>query len=388
MAKLNSIWTQAAYLEMSTLSRSTDIIKHLSSEIPRNNPVLDSMMFLRHNIADWQHPADFVFEPSPVWLDDDGMVTNEAAKTFLRNILSKSKGQLGELRRQTDQKRKDLDGMKRIKQGIRAGKDKQDEVEVARATFTVRESLHEVERRKITAEIELATIVEAVGDVSVGARNHNFKAQTYKIPTNCDFCGERIWGLSAKGFDCRDCGFTCHSKCELKVPADCPGESNKEERKKLKAERTEASHATQPLDEPVRDGQASALALTRSNTAGTMNTLSSDYAAHGNRTVSGSLSLASDETFENTRPALSKGSSAPGPRLRAPPPTQYQTGTNGNGSRAAQPKAKVVYSYQKTGQGEISVAEGMEVAVLELDGNTRTRFRHCDTDREQMALAG
>jgi len=374
VAKLNSIWTQAAYLEISTLTRSTDIIKHLSSEIPRNNPILDSMMFLRHNVANWQYPADFVFEPSPVWLDDDAMVTNEAAKTFLRNILSKSKGQLGELRRETDQKRKDLDGMKRIKQGIRAGKDKQDEVEVARATFTVRETLHEVERRKITAEIEVATIVEAVGDVSVGARNHNFKVQTYKIPTNCDLCGERIWGLSAKGFDCRDCGFTCHSKCELKVPADCPGESNKEERKKLKGERTEASHARQPVVEPIRDGKASAPALTRSDTVGSMNTLSSDYAVNGNRNVSGGLSFNSDETIENTRPAITKARSVPGPRLKAPPPTQYQTGSNGNGFRSGQLKAKVIYSYQKTGQGELSVGEGMEVSILEPDGNARVRF--------------
>ena len=101
---------------------------------------------------------------------------------------------------------------------------------MVRAIFAIQESMHEVERQKVSAEVEVSTITAAGGDWSIGARNHDFKSQTFKIPTNCDLCGDRIWGLSAKGFDCIDCGYTCHSKCELKVPADCPGEQTKEQR--------------------------------------------------------------------------------------------------------------------------------------------------------------
>jgi ribosomal protein L37E len=72
----------------------------------------------------------------------------------------------------------------------------------------MQDDLHQVERKRLTAEVETSTITSVVGDVSLGAKNHNFKSQTFKIPTNCDLCGERIWGLSAKGFDCRDCGYT------------------------------------------------------------------------------------------------------------------------------------------------------------------------------------
>ncbi|KAK5112837.1 Protein BZZ1, partial [Cryomyces antarcticus] len=43
VSQLNSIWLQAAQIETSTLARSTDYLNHLSSEIPRNKPVLDSM---------------------------------------------------------------------------------------------------------------------------------------------------------------------------------------------------------------------------------------------------------------------------------------------------------------------------------------------------------
>ncbi|KAI7630815.1 hypothetical protein KC322_g22943, partial [Hortaea werneckii] len=209
-------------------------------------------MFVRHNASHWQDPLDFTFEPSPVWLDDDVMANDAQSKTFLMNILSKSKGSLNELRRECDAKRREVEGAKRVRQAIREGKDRRDEVDVVRAMFYHQENLHEAERRMFTAEVEVSTITGSVGDVSVGMRNHAFKNETFRLPTNCDLCADRIWGLSAKGLQCTDCGFTCHTKCELKVPADCPGELNKEQRKTAKAERQAAAQAASPP--PVNGG--------------------------------------------------------------------------------------------------------------------------------------
>src|SRR5262245_48638817 len=110
-------------------------MNHLSSEIPRNNPRLDSMMFVRHNASNWQEPPNVVFEPSPVWLDDDVITTDEASKVFLRNVLTKSKGSLRDLRSELDKKRRDVEAARRVKQAVREGKDKRDEVEVVRAIF-------------------------------------------------------------------------------------------------------------------------------------------------------------------------------------------------------------------------------------------------------------
>lgn len=102
--KLNSIWTMAASLEAKMLTQSNSMMDHLSQEIARNQPHLDSMMYIRHNMGAFQEPPDKVFEPSPVWHDDDAMITDEQAKIFLRNVLNKSKGQLGDLRREVDKK--------------------------------------------------------------------------------------------------------------------------------------------------------------------------------------------------------------------------------------------------------------------------------------------
>ncbi|KAF2746235.1 FCH-domain-containing protein [Sporormia fimetaria CBS 119925] len=365
--KLNSIWSLAAQIETQTLARSTKYLEHLSAEIPRNNPLLDSMMFVRHNAGPWQEPADFQFEPSPVWLDDGNIATDDSATIFLRNVLTKTKASLAEHRRELDKKRREVEAAKQVRQNIRQGKDKRDEVEVVRAIFSLQESMHEVERQKVSAEVEVSTITTAVGDLSIGARNHNFKSQTFKIPTNCDLCGDRIWGLSAKGFDCRDCGYTCHSKCELKVPADCPGEQTKEERKKLKEERQKAAHAAPANGHS--DSHSNLPQISRSNTVNSMNTLSSGYSATAQRSVSGitpsPVAPVVDEQPEKTTPAPRRN------RIVAPPPAQYikddPVESPAATSTSSEQKGRMLYAYQQNGEGEITVAEGRDVSILEPD---------------------
>jgi hypothetical protein len=371
--KLNAIWTMAANLEATMLTQSNNLISHLSQEISRNQPHLDSMMYIRHNMGTFQEPSDKVFEPSPVW-HDDAMVTDEPAKIFLRNVLNKSKGQLGDLRREVDKKRREVEAVKRIKQRVREGTEKKDEVLVVTHLFALQEDLHQVDRKRLTAEVETSTITSAVGDVTLGAKNHNFKSQTFKIPTNCDLCGERIWGLSAKGFDCRDCGYTCHSKCEMKVPAECPGELSKEERKKNKTDRQAATGGLLKPATGTPDHIAELPDLSRSNT---MNSLSSGYAASAHRSISGPVTTARPPP-EDAAPEL------PGPRptarktrLVAPPPAAFVSelpgssvsSINGLGATISnEQKGKMLYTFEASGEGELSITEGREVTILEPDG--------------------
>ncbi|KAK0643103.1 hypothetical protein B0T16DRAFT_512282 [Cercophora newfieldiana] len=361
--KLNGLWTLASQLELTMLQQSAGQVERLAQEITRNQPHLDSMMFIRHNMGGFNEPPDKAFEPSPVWHDDDSMAIDESAKVYLRNVLNKSKSQLGDLRREVDKKRREVDSMKRIKQNIRDGKDQKDEVTVVSQIFAMQEDLHQVDRKRLTAEVETSTITSVVGDVTLGAKNHNFKSQTFKIPTNCDLCGERIWGLSAKGFDCRDCGYTCHSKCEMKVPAECPGEQSKEERKKLKQERQEAANA---LLKPTTPVSAEIPDLNRSNT---MNSLSSGYAASAQRSLSGPISPTEEAAPPEMPPASTRPAStlAAGTlkknRMVAPPPAAYI-------SAAEQQKAKMLYSFEAGGEGELTVPEGRDLVVLAPDSGT------------------
>ncbi|KAK3360108.1 hypothetical protein B0T25DRAFT_534770 [Lasiosphaeria hispida] len=368
--KLNALWTLASQLEANMLRQSSGQIDHLAQEITRNQPHLDSLMFMSHNVGGFQEPPDKAFEPSPVWHDDDTMVVDETAKIYLRNVLNKSKSQLGDLRREVDRKRREVDAMKLVKERIRDGTEQKDEVTVVSQIFMMQEDLHQVDRKRLTAEVETSTITSAVGDVTLGAKNHNFKSQTFKIPTNCDLCGERIWGLSAKGFDCRDCGYTCHSKCEMKVPAECPGEQTKEERKKLKQERQEAANSLlKPGGKP--DHVAELPDITRSNT---MNSLSSGYAASAQRSLAGPISPTAEEGQPPELPPASSRPPLKKNRIVAPPPAAYVSelpGSIPNGGAAVggggEQKAKMLYTFKAGADGELSVPEGRELVVLEPD---------------------
>lgn len=368
VAKLNSLWLVAVSLETNTLKRSIDHLSHLSSEIPRNNPSLDSNMFVRHNAVQWQEPSDMVFEPSPVWLDADNMMTDETSKIFLRNILQKSKPLVNQLKAESTQKRRDLENVKKARQNIREGKDKRDEVLCVVSQFNVQEELHAIDRKRLTAEVETSTITSVVGDLSMYGKSHTFKSETFKIPTNCDLCGDRIWGLSAKGFICTDCGFTCHSKCHMKVPADCPGEQTKEEKKKLKTERQAA--ALVAAEAPASNGVSSHPPLTRQDT---MSSLSSGYAASATRSVSGTIPRSTGEEISSPLTTITSNSaSTSGPRRNrvvAPPPTTYvsaaaESGANGTGQK----RGKMLYAYEARDQGEISLPEGAEIKIVEPDG--------------------
>ncbi|EMR87107.1 hypothetical protein ACHAQE_006222 [Botrytis cinerea] len=381
--KLNAIWSLAAQLEKGMLERSTEFVNHVLVEIPRNQPTLDCMMFVRHNVGTWQEPPDKPFEPSPVWHDDDAMMVGDTAKVFLRNVLSKSKNQLGDLRREVDLKRREVESTKRVKQQIREGKDKRDEVEVVRAIFALQEELHQVDHRRLTAEVETSTITEAVGDVTLGSKSHNFKSQTFKIPTNCDLCGERIWGLSAKGFDCRDCGYTCHSKCEMKVPAECPGEQTKDEKKKLKAERQEAANAVKAPGTGLADSVAELPTMSRSNT---MNSLSSGYAASAHRSISAKSPTeetppdAAGDRRRSISSSLKPSGLIKKNRVVAPPPTAYVSELPGSSvadvSASKEPRGRMLYAYDANGGEEVTVSEGEEITILEPDDGGWTKIKH------------
>ncbi|CAI7610007.1 unnamed protein product [Penicillium pancosmium] len=369
--RLNALWTLAGQLEKSYLTNSVNHTTNLLNEIPRNDPRLDSMMFLQHNVTQSQEPGDTTFEPSPVWHDDATIIIDDAAKVFLRNVLGKSKSSVRELRVEADKKKREVETGQRVRENIQQGKDNRNEVDIVRSIFYLQETLHEVERKWLTAEVETSTIISVAGDLSMGAKNHNFRSQTFKIPTNCDLCGERIWGLSAKGFDCRDCGYTCHSKCQMKVPAECPGEQTKEDKKKLKTERQEQAGAVPTIDLETSATSAAAPSLTRQNT---MTSLSSGYAASTARSVSAS-NVATQPTPESpaeappepvaeTKPAAAKRH-----RVLAPPPSAYTAPpvSAPSPSKSSDPKGKMLYAYQATGDDEVTVQDGDNVTIVEPD---------------------
>ncbi|KAI5296125.1 hypothetical protein KEM52_005535 [Ascosphaera acerosa] len=370
VAATNDFWLKAMGLERDMLQKQSEQVAHVIQEIPRNDPKLDSMLFAQHNVPAYAEPADLPFEPSPVWHDDAAMVTDENAKVFLMNVLTKSKSTINQLKSEADSKRSEVERQKQHRFQIQQGQAKGNEVNAVHSLFGMEEELHALDRKLLACAAEVAIITTTVGDLSKGAQRHKFRSQTFKIPTNCDLCGERIWGLSAKGLACEDCGFTCHSKCEMKVPASCPGEMSKEDKKKLKAVRQETAgqrslnKASSNGDMSVSSANASSsenvgaggVGLTRQNT---MTSLSSRTSATGLNRSTSATGTGIDEVISESAGATARRKS-----VLAPPPSQYASAAD---SPFSAPAGRMLYAFTATDAEEMSVDAGAQVTVVEPD---------------------
>lgn len=52
-------------------------------------------------------------------------------------------------------------------------------------------------------------------------RAHAFKVHTFKGLNWCEVCANFLWGFTAQGVKCEDCGFIAHNKCSELVPVKC-----------------------------------------------------------------------------------------------------------------------------------------------------------------------
>lgn len=119
VTKLNNIWTRSASLETECHQRCTEHLESVISDIKRNLPYLDSNMFVEHNVAAWNEPANFDFEPSMVWHDTDEIVVDEPAQVFLRNMMTKSRRSLDEVKPDWEKKRKEIEILKVRKEEVK-----------------------------------------------------------------------------------------------------------------------------------------------------------------------------------------------------------------------------------------------------------------------------
>ncbi|KAK6526299.1 hypothetical protein TWF694_004899 [Orbilia ellipsospora] len=383
---MNTVWKLSCNLESASRVRCSDHMKTLAAEIERNLPHFDSLMFIAHNQPQdgWREPPDFFFEPSPIWHDTDEIVTDDAAKVWLQNKISKSQNGLVSYRAEVEKRRRDVDSMRAKREKLRGssegagGRTSAEEMEILRNLLNGQEELAAVDTKRVALETEVDSVRQACGDIDKNAHSHKFKSASFKIPTSCDLCHEKIWGLSAKGMTCKDCGFNCHANCEMKVAANCPGPLDKSAKKALKDVRQSkvGSISTDKLSElasiPTSNGGSSSTALNRSGTVTSVSTTSS-AALDRSGTVKSTVATPTPST---PTPASSTTKAAPTRRVLAPPPTKYIAELPAETSKPDGPKAKMVYGYTATGDGEISVGEGKEVVVVEPDDGGWTKVRN------------
>nr|CAG8531092.1 8011_t:CDS:10 [Entrophospora candida] len=218
---LKQIWDDYVDYELSSLRESKQHLELARQVIREVDSRTDSELFVEYNKKNWEEPSDFVFEDSVNHSNNDELVDDENSKVFLNNKLSKAKRKLYTLIPEIETKRKHIDGMDSLKEAYE-NNPKLGGVDAV--TDNLHETIREVtilETMKAKYQTEVDSIVQVVGDIGNDSQSHDFKSASFTIPTTCDLCQATIWGIAKQGFTCKECGYNCHAKCEMKVPPTC-----------------------------------------------------------------------------------------------------------------------------------------------------------------------
>lgn len=337
--KLNVIWQRATQLEQSCLIRQGGHLGASIEAIGRNQPQLDTLMFIQHNNANFNEPPPFVFEECPIWHDTPDLVVDESAKVYLQNSLAKSRRELKELNTTVNNKKREIDGLNKLKSTYMsdASKGNVEEVIMNLLGSLIDVAPYDSRRNKLDAEV--ASVTSVTGDIDRGMTEHVFKSASFAIPTTCDFCGSTIWGMSRKGYHCQACAYNCHKNCQMKVPANCTQEKGNK-----------------------RTAEAGNGAITRTDTSNS--TSDSVYGVRASQNRSNESDSETDRASDES-PASVVAQRQPMTTIKrtlAPGPSSGFL----NGASSAS-GTKALYAYDAASAGETSISAGDHVTVLEPD---------------------
>ncbi|KAG6827113.1 hypothetical protein H0H92_013157 [Tricholoma furcatifolium] len=208
-------------LQISHLDSLKNRINRVNAAFGAVDAAKDQNLFIDHNIRPFTAPDDWSFEPCPTHYDTNDISVEPAPKIFLQNKLTRCQMKLSELGPLVDAKQQEQDQLL-----SQIGSYKLDHTfgtidSLSDNLLDVQHQLDLYTSSERILETEIDTICSAIGDEHGDQRPHSFKATSFSIPTQCGYCKSTIWGLSSKGKTCKLCGISVHSKCELKIPADC-----------------------------------------------------------------------------------------------------------------------------------------------------------------------
>ncbi|KAF9362966.1 hypothetical protein BGX34_005181 [Mortierella sp. NVP85] len=254
------------------------------------------------------------------------IVIDDNARVFLSNKLIKLRRKHAQTIVDISSRQKDIEGLQNLKEASTGNNTLGDPDEVRENILLNERDITLMQTTSALLEAEIDAIVQAIGDTGTQNQPHDFKAASFTIPTSCDYCQSTIWGIAKQGFTCRDCGYNCHSKCEMKVPPNC---SNVKGGAKAHRNSTIAPSST-------------------------FNTISS---------LPPELTPAAVPISELSRRATTSTRTTTSVRESASTPVRESA----SNSSVNQVQAHIIYDYKATNPGELSVKAGDVVTVVEGD---------------------
>ncbi|KAA8917219.1 hypothetical protein TRICI_000612 [Trichomonascus ciferrii] len=166
---LNMFWNKAVDLEKSCYQRCIGNLDSMAAIVAQNKPSLDSAMFAKHNIASWNEPPDFLYEPSPIWHDDENMiVNNDAVLQFLRKRLSEASRTLDDKTAATESRYEDLRRVMEEKQNASPNKSNSFIITLGKHVNAL-QALTTLDTERLIQQVEVETIELAANGKDLSA---------------------------------------------------------------------------------------------------------------------------------------------------------------------------------------------------------------------------
>lgn len=220
ITKTKSLWSQYLTLQSEALTKGQERISRVIAAVQAISSATDIRMLIDLHKKEWTEPYDFTFQPTLLWKDNDQMVDSEQAKVLIVNKLGKYQDRLVEVEREIEGKQKEIEGLRNLFSAYTKNPTTGNAEDVGENIIETQRALSILEMTKSKYETSVAVSRRVVGEVSI--RRHNLMKSSFAMPATCDYCQEKIWGVSnTTGFQCKDCGYNCHAKCELKIPPIC-----------------------------------------------------------------------------------------------------------------------------------------------------------------------
>ncbi|KAI9222750.1 hypothetical protein BC828DRAFT_377620 [Blastocladiella britannica] len=222
LATFQTLLKQYATCELETLGHNQAALKLAESVAASIDPRADASLFRIANASEWPDVPEAGFVGTSLWKDMPDMVSDDFCKVVLTNQRAKNLAKQTELAGQFDADRKRVDGLLRLIAAYTENPSLGNPTAVRDEYLECQRKLVVIQAaaRKIDAELQMLTTVIGADDSSA-PKPHAYKPASFKLPASCGCCSGSIWGRQA--LVCKDCGFACHLKCELKVVASCSG---------------------------------------------------------------------------------------------------------------------------------------------------------------------
>ncbi|CEL51769.1 Protein BZZ1 OS=Schizosaccharomyces pombe (strain 972 / ATCC 24843) GN=bzz1 PE=3 SV=1 [Rhizoctonia solani AG-1 IB] len=282
------------------------------------DPLHDQKLYASFNRRPFSKPEDWAFEPCERYYDTAEVITEPEPKILLQNKLQRARQKIAELIPQIQDKSRDVARLTKLVESYSSNPTLGNYDEVWENLLEASHQLTDLELVRVGYQAEMQVISGALGGDEGAQKPHEFKSTSFSIPAPCGYCKSNIWGLSKPGKTCKSCGISVHTRCELKMPAEC--------------------------------GIAPEFSPSKANSLARASSVNSVAPS-----VSSVASAAPPVGGNPTPPRANPVSRPMPPPASAPPPTGSAT------------KAKALYSYAASGDFEVSITEDSTVQVVEPD---------------------